>query len=72
MDICGEARAPAREHLLQLANKTGIPKRAAAETIERIASVAERFCDFVGDLPIRKETLDLIEKAVKLNCSRLI
>ena len=58
MDICGEARAPARKHLLQLANKTGIAERAAAETIERIAAVAERFTDFVGDLPIRKETLN--------------
>jgi serine/threonine-protein kinase HipA len=72
MDICGEARAPARKHLLQLASKTDISERAAAETIERIAVVAERFTDFVGNLPIRNETLELIEKAVKANFVRLI
>jgi serine/threonine-protein kinase HipA len=73
MDICGEARAPARKDLLQLASKTGIAERVAAETIERIANVGERFSDFVGDdLPIRKETLEFIEKAVKKNRARLI
>jgi serine/threonine-protein kinase HipA len=72
MDICGEARVPARKHLLQLANKTGIAERAAAEIIERIATVAEGFSDFVGDLPIRTETLRSIEKAVKSNRARLI
>jgi serine/threonine-protein kinase HipA len=72
MDICGEARAPARKHLLQLASKTGISERVAAETIERIANAGERFSDFVDDLPIRKETLKLIEKAVKVNRARLI
>ena len=72
MDICGEARSPARKHLLELANRTGIAERAAARTIERIAAVAEGFSDFVGDIPIRTETLKLIEKAVKSNRARLI
>ncbi len=72
MDICGEARVPARKHLLQLANKTGIAQQAAAEIIERVATVAEHLSDFAGDLPIRTETLKLIEKAVKSNRARLI
>ena len=72
MDICGEARAPAREHLLKLASKSGISARAAVEIIERTVTVADRFNDFVGDLPIRKETLELIEKAVSENSARLI
>ncbi len=72
MDICGEARAPARKHLLQLASKADIAERAAAEIIERIATVAERFSDFVGDLPIRTETLKSIAKVVKSNRARLI
>ncbi len=72
MDICGEARAPAGTHLLQLANKTGIAERESAETIERIVAVAEGFTDFVGDLPIRTATLKSIEKVVKSNRARLI
>lgn len=72
MDICGEARAPTRKHLLQLANKTDIAEQAAVETIDRIAAVAESFTDFVGDLPIRKETLMSIDRAVKTNRARLM
>jgi serine/threonine-protein kinase HipA len=72
MDICGEARAPARRHLLELASKTGIAERAATEVIERIATVADGFTDFVGDLPIRKETVDMIEKMVQVNRVRLV
>lgn len=72
MDICGEARAPARSHLLELASKTGIAERVAAQTIERIALVAERFADFTGDLPIRNKTLKRIEKELKSNCARMI
>ena len=71
MDICGEARSPGREHLLQLASKTGIAERAAVETIDRLVAVVDGFTDFVADLPIRKETLLSIEKAVKANRARL-
>lgn len=71
LDICGEARLPARKHLLQLANKTGIAEPVAVQSIERIVSVAENFSDFVGDLPIRAETVKFIEKAIKLNYDRL-
>jgi serine/threonine-protein kinase HipA len=72
MDICGEARAPDRKHLLQLASKTGVTQRAAVETIERTVTVADGFRDFVDDLPIRTETLESIAKTVKSNCARLI
>lgn len=71
MDICGEARNPAREHLLQLAKKTGIAERVAVQTIERITAVSQRFAEFVGDLPIRTETLRMMEKKIKSNSARL-
>lgn len=72
MDICGEARAPARKHLLELASKTGIAELAAVESIERIASVAKQFVEFVDDLPISKETVGMIGKMVQENRARLI
>jgi serine/threonine-protein kinase HipA len=71
MDICGEARTPGRKHLLQLASKTDVPEKEATEAINRIADVAGDIKKFVGDLPIRKETVTLIEKAVKANHARL-
>ncbi len=72
MDICGEARAPARDHLLELAKKTGISEKTAVQSIERIADVAKHFSDFVGDLPIRAGTLEVIERAVTFNRARVI
>lgn len=72
MDICGEARAPSRAHLLQLAKKSGIAQTVAVETIGRTAAVAERLDDFVSELPIRTETLKAIKKAVKSNRERLM
>jgi serine/threonine-protein kinase HipA len=72
MDICGEARSPARKHLLELASKTDISARDATETIDRIASVAGGWRDLAGDLPIRKKTLSIIEKAVTANRLRLM
>jgi serine/threonine-protein kinase HipA len=72
MDICGEARAPARRHLLQLASKTDIADQTAVETIDRITAVSEGFTDFIGDLPIRKKTLVSIERVVKANRARLM
>ena len=71
MDICGEARTPEREHLLQLASKTGITERVAAKIIEKITTVAERFTDFVSDLPIREEVVEIMQKAVKKNRARV-
>ena len=71
MDICGEAKFPAREHLLELAIKTGLSKQDAIEAIDRISEVPTALANFVGDLPISKKTLSAIEKAVTANRLRL-
>lgn len=71
MDICGEARLPGRKHLLELAAKTGIKQNAAAESIDRIASVSKSLREFADKLPIREQTLESIEKAVAANRERL-
>ncbi|WP_207000293.1 type II toxin-antitoxin system HipA family toxin [Trinickia mobilis] len=71
MDICGEARAPARQHLLQLAGMTGIAERDAKQVIERIASVAGQLRSFAQPLPILPDTLDLIERKVEANRARM-
>ncbi|QCP50724.1 type II toxin-antitoxin system HipA family toxin [Trinickia violacea] len=72
MDICGEARAPARQHLLQLARMTGIAERDAKQAIERIASVAGQLRRFAQALPILPDTLGLIEREVEANRSRML
>lgn len=71
MDICGEARVPGRKHLLELASKSGLKRTVAERSIDRIASASELLRESAGDLPIRKQTLDMIEKAVAANRNRL-
>lgn len=72
MDICGEAKNPARTHLLELAKKTDISKRAATAVITRITTVAESFKEFASDLPIRRQTVEKMAKVVQANCNRLL
>jgi len=72
MDVCGEARTPGSKHLLELAAKNGIKQNIAADSINRIASVAKSIRESVGELPIREKTLERIEKAVATNRERLV
>lgn len=72
LDICGEAKTPARSNLLELAKKTDVPEKAAQQVIERIIAVAQNFREFAGGLPIREETLERIGKLVEANRARLI
>lgn len=72
MDICGEARTPARRNLLELASRTGIAKGTAAGIIDRIAGTASKFSEFVGELPVRQQTVKTMDKIVQANAARLI
>lgn len=72
MDICGEAREPSRQHLLELAKKGGLTEKVAVDSVERIAEVATRFNDFADEFPIRKGTLKQIEAALNRNRDRLV
>lgn len=72
MDICGEAKSPTRKTLLELAKKTDISEKTANQVLLQIITVAERFNDFSGDLPIRKKTIERIAKIVHNNCTRLL
>lgn len=72
MDICGEAREPKRQNLLELAKKGGIPEKIAIESVERIAEVATRFNEFTDEFPIRKATIKEIKAAVSLNQGRIV
>ncbi|HMP50874.1 MAG TPA: HipA domain-containing protein, partial [Candidatus Melainabacteria bacterium] len=71
MDICGEARTPSREDLLKLANKSGLTKQHALESIDRICTVSRQIRDFGNDFPIRKDTMNGLIKNVDANCARL-
>ncbi|MBX3138673.1 type II toxin-antitoxin system HipA family toxin [Candidatus Obscuribacterales bacterium] len=72
MDICGEAREPGINQMMELAKQGGITTRCAKEVIERIATVAERFEEFENSLPIRKRTVKQMVAAVNANRNRLV
>lgn len=71
MDICGEGRAPARQHLLQLATQGGVDAPFAASAIERIVEVASRFSTIASQWPIRSATLKTLREAIAGNSVRL-
>ena len=71
MDICGEARTPGREHLLKLAELSGLNRSTAAQTIERIAEAAARIAPRAAHYPIRAATVGMLVKAVESNRARM-
>lgn len=71
MDVEGEGRAPARQHLLSLASKAGVRASVAADTIERIAMVAGDFSALVKACPIRSVTCAKMSRAIAANRQRM-
>jgi hypothetical protein len=60
---------------MELASKTGIKPKVAEQTIERIVAVSYSLREAIDALPIREQTLkviEVIEKAVATNRERMI
>jgi serine/threonine-protein kinase HipA len=72
MDIQGEGRAPSKAHLLELAKRNGLNVNWASQVIERISQVAETFSGVAKNHAIRKQTIDLITRAIEANRLRMI
>jgi serine/threonine-protein kinase HipA len=71
MDICGEGRTPAREHLLELASQTDVPEANALQIIDRVGTVAGTFQSKAKAHAIRKATVKKIAVAIEANRSRI-
>jgi serine/threonine-protein kinase HipA len=71
MDVCGEARAPAREQLMKLASLTGIAANTASRSIARIADIASAFRSFADDFPIEQSTLGEMTRTILANQARM-
>lgn len=72
MDIGGEARAPARAHLLKLAKESGVKEASAARIIDGTAHIAGELAARAAEYPISAATLAEIVAAVEANRSRLL
>ncbi|MGP1682999.1 MAG: HipA domain-containing protein, partial [Giesbergeria sp.] len=71
MDVCGEAAAVGREHLLRLATEGGVPLKAAEAVIARMLEQASSFARRATHFPIRGETVRRITAAVEVCCRRI-
>jgi serine/threonine-protein kinase HipA len=71
MTIAGEGRAPARSHLLKLADLAGISDRDAQETLEEVASAVARWLAHARLAGVGARSAKAIEKAIKECLARL-
>jgi len=71
MDVCGEAGAVERDHLLRLAAEGGVPAKAAAATIDRLLAQAADFAGRAAAVPIRRATVRRMAAAVEACRARL-
>jgi serine/threonine-protein kinase HipA len=72
MDICGEARAVERGHLMRLASEGGVPAAAAEATLERMLAQAATFAQRATDCPIRRATVRQMKTTVDKCRARLV
>lgn len=71
MDVCGEARAVTRAHLLRLAGEGGVPPDLARATIEHMRDQAATVAQRATALPIRRATVRAMVKTIEACSARL-
>ena len=65
MDVCGEADAVTRKHLLRLATEGGVAIPEADAVIDRMAEQAGRFGRLATDFTIRRATVQHIQATIE-------
>jgi serine/threonine-protein kinase HipA len=58
--VCGEGRAPGKEHFLRIAEVAGIGKNEALQIVEEVHEAVSRWPSFARDCGVRKSTSDQI------------
>lgn len=69
--IAGEGRAPARNHLLELARRGGIPAKQAEATMDRLCEGMIALPELAKDLPIRKNRLATLRRVLEEDWQRV-
>jgi serine/threonine-protein kinase HipA len=64
-DICGEGQAVTRTHLMRLAQEGDIDKKVAQSIIDELVEKAALMTELAKDLPIRRATIQQINRTVK-------
>jgi len=73
MDVAGEGRAPARQHVLQAAQAAGLPRAVAERTIDEMLALLTpaTLLDLADGLTLRKATVTQVLQAIQSNFARL-
>ena len=71
MTIAGEGLAPARSHLLQLADPAGLAIREAESVIDEVVSASLLWNDHAAETQVGKKSLRTIGRAIEENLGRL-
>lgn len=71
MDICGEGASINRDHLLRLAQESGVSAEFAIHTIEQMVDQVDSITHLASDLPIRQATVRHVVKTVQACRARL-
>lgn len=69
--VAGHGRNISRDHLLQVAKTSGVPVKLANDFIDQAVQVTGEAQTLVGDLPIRKSTLEQWVKTIRA-CAELV
>jgi len=71
MDICGEGRAPGLSDLIHLSEQVSLNKNKVKNIINEVSEVANQFKKMALKWPLRKKTIDQINKAIQINLKAL-
>ncbi|MES2662027.1 MAG: type II toxin-antitoxin system HipA family toxin [Pseudomonadota bacterium] len=72
MDVCGEGKLPGKEHLIKLAQSSGLNVNWAKDCIEKMSIHATSFKNLAKDAPIRAATVNVIHASIEKNRQRML
>jgi len=74
MDVAGEGKQPTRQHVLQAAQDAGLAPSVAAEAIDEVLALVtpRALWDLAHGLPLKRSTLETVQRALKANLARLM
>jgi hypothetical protein len=71
MDVCGEGLNIQRSHVMQLAQTGGLDQRWAAQRLDGMLGVVDKWADLISGFDIRRSTAQAILQALHIQASLL-
>jgi len=65
MTVLGEGRSPTRQHVLKLAEQSGIRSKVSAAIVEQVNDAVSRWRQFAGDAGCTRSTTATVSRSIK-------